>query len=130
MLEAILAAPFLLALVLLLLPERARRLSAWLAGLAPLAGLALLAGLTPRVMDGEVVRSLVPWVPELGLAPSLRLGGLAWMFAGLVLAIGGLIVLYARYYLGVCDHMTRFFGYLLLFLGAMLGVVTAGNLLL
>ena len=130
MLEAILAAPFLLALVLLLLPERARRLSAWLAGLAALAGLALLAGLTPRVMDGEVVRSLVPWVPELGLALSLRLDGLAWMFAGLVLAIGGLIVLYARYYLGERDHMPRFFGYLLLFMGAMLGVVTAGNLLL
>ncbi|KAA2285033.1 monovalent cation/H+ antiporter subunit A [Arenimonas fontis] len=130
MLEAILAIPFVLALVLLLMPERARRLSAWLAGLAPLTGLALLAGLTPRVMEGEVVRNLRPWVPELGLALSLRLDGLAWMFAGLVLAIGGLIVLYARYYLGERDHMPRFFGYLLLFMGAMLGVVTAGNLLL
>ncbi|HLU12820.1 MAG TPA: proton-conducting transporter membrane subunit, partial [Arenimonas sp.] len=130
MLEAILAAPFVLALLLLLMPERARRLSAWLAGLAPLFGLTLWVMLTPKVIAGEVVRSALPWVPELGLALSLRLDGLAWMFSGLVLAIGGLIVLYARYYLGERDHMPRFFGYLLLFMGAMLGVVTAGNLLL
>src|SRR5690606_5310321 len=54
----------------------------------------------------------------------------AWMFAVLVLGIGGLVVMYAHYYLGPEEKARRFFGYLLLFMGSMLGVVLAGNLLL
>src|SRR5690606_763719 len=49
---------------------------------------------------------------------------------GLVLGIGALIVLYAHYYLAEEDSASRFFGYLMLFMGAMLGVVLAHNLLL
>ena len=130
MLEALLATPFVLALVVGLLPRERRRTAAWLAGMAPLLGLAALATLTPDVLTGEPVRSLTPWVPSLGLALSLRLDGLAWMFAGLVLAIGGLIVVYARYYLSEADNMPRFFSFLLLFMGSMLGMVVAGNLIL
>ncbi|HEX4852784.1 monovalent cation/H+ antiporter subunit A [Arenimonas sp.] len=130
MLEALLAIPFVLALAIGLLPRERRRTAAWLAGLAPVAGLVLLALLTPPVLSGEGVRSLTEWVPTLGLAVSLRLDGLAWMFAGLVLAIGGLIVLYARYYLSEEDSMPRFFCFLLLFMGSMLGLVVAGNLIL
>ena len=130
MLEVLLAIPFVLALAIGLLPRERRRTAAWLAGLAPVAGLVLLALLTPPVLSGDGVRSLTEWVPTLGLAVSLRLDGLAWMFAGLVLAIGGLIVLYARYYLSEEDSMPRFFCYLLLFMGSMLGLVVAGNLIL
>ena len=130
MLEALLATPFVLALLVGLLGRDQRRAAAWLAAAAPVAGLLLLAALTPAVLDGTGVRSSTPWVPSLGLALSLRLDGLAWMFAGLVLAIGLLIVLYARYYLSEEDSMPRFFSFLLLFMGSMLGMVVAGNLIL
>ncbi|WP_374472536.1 proton-conducting transporter membrane subunit, partial [Arenimonas sp.] len=130
MLEALLAIPFVLALLVGLLPRQRRRVAAWLAALAPLLGLVLLALMAPEVLSGEGVRRLVPWVPGLGLDVSLRLDGLAWMFAGLVLGIGALIVLYARYYLSEADSMPRFLSFLLLFMGAMLGMVVAGNLLL
>ena len=130
MLEALLLTPFVLALLVGLLPRQRRRAAAWLAALAPLLGLALLALMTPEVVSGAGVRSLVPWVPGIGLDLSLRLDGLAWMFAGLVLAIGLLIVIYARYYLAEADSMPRFLAFLLLFMGSMLGLVVAGNLVL
>ncbi|WP_374604113.1 monovalent cation/H+ antiporter subunit A [Arenimonas sp.] len=130
MLGTLLAIPFVLALVVGLLPDHQRRAAAWMAGLAPVAGLVLLVLMTPDVMSGEGVRSLVPWIPAMGLDLSLRLDGLAWMFAGLVLGIGALIVLYARYYLAEKDSMPRFLAFLLLFMGAMLGMVVAGNLIL
>ena len=130
MLGLMLATPFVLALLVGLLPDHQRRAAAWLAGLAPVAGLVLLALMTPDVMSGEGVRSLVPWIPAMGLDLSLRLDGLAWMFAGLVLGIGALIVLYASYYLSENDSMPRFLAFLLLFMGAMLGMVVAGNLIL
>lgn len=130
MLELLLALPFVIALVVMLLRSASRRTTAWLAGLAPLAGLVLLATMTPAVMSGNVPEATHPWIPQIGLMFSLRMDGLAWMFALMVLAIGALVVMYARYYLGREEDAPKFFGYLLLFMGAMLGMVLAGNLLL
>ena len=130
MLTLLLALPFAAALIIALSRGASRRTIAWLAAAAPLLGLAVLAWLTPAVMAGTVLQSSTPWIPQAGLLLTLRLDGLAWMFAGLVLGIGALVVMYARYYLSEDDSSPRFFGYLLLFMGAMLGVVLAGNLLL
>ena len=130
MLTLLLALPFAAALIIALVRGASRRTIAWLAAAAPLFGLAVLAWLTPAVMAGSVLESSRPWIAQAGLLFTLRLDGLAWMFAGLVLGIGALVVMYARYYLSAEDSSPRFFGYLLLFMGAMLGVVLAGNLLL
>src|SRR5690606_32532545 len=130
MLPLLLALPFIFAALLAMAPGANRRTLGWLAGAAPLGGLVLLAVLTPHVAGGEVVRWSVPWIPQLGLAMSLRLDGLAWMFALMVLGIGALVVMYAHYYLGPKEKAQRFYCYLLLFMGAMLGMVVAGNLLL
>ncbi|WP_394696385.1 monovalent cation/H+ antiporter subunit A [Pseudoxanthomonas japonensis] len=129
-LEILLALPFVLALVVALARGLPRGATAWLAGLAPLLGLVLLAWMTPSVLQGWNLRADHAWIPQIGLAFTLRLDGLAWMFAGLVLAIGALVVMYARYYLSEKDSAPRFFACLLLFMGSMLGVVLAGNLLL
>src|SRR5690606_4099770 len=129
-LETLLALPFLAAALLALLRPSSRALAAWVAGAASLLGLLALAWLTPSVLQGWVVRSEHAWIPQIGLNLVLRLDGLAWMFAGMVLAIGALVVLYAHYYLSPRDSAVRFFSYLLLFMGSMLGVVLAGNLLL
>ena len=130
MLPLLLVLPFLFSVLAMVFSGVGRRTTAWIAGAVPLGGLAILLALTPAVLDGEIVRWSVPWVPQLGLDLTLRLDGYAWMFAGLVLGIGGLVVMYAHYYLGPQEKARRFFGYLLLFMGSMLGVVLAGNLLL
>ena len=129
-LEILLALPFVLALVVALARGLPRGATAWLAGLAPLLGLVLLAWMTPSVLNGWDLRADHAWISQIGLSFTLRLDGLAWMFAGLVLAIGGLVGVYARYYLSQKDSAPRFFASLLLFMGSMLGVVLAGNLLL
>ncbi|MEN1944083.1 monovalent cation/H+ antiporter subunit A [Luteimonas sp. MJ293] len=130
MLEVLLALPFVLALSVAAFHAVPRSAIAWMAASAPLLGLAILAWLTPAVMSGDVPRVVYEWIPQVGLMFDLRLDGLAWMFAGLVLGIGVLIVMYARYYLSDQDSAPRFFAYLLLFMGSMLGMVIAGNLLL
>ena len=56
--------------------------------------------------------------------------GWRWLFALLISGIGALVVLYAGYYLDRDDPAARFFVFLLLFMGAMLGVVLADNLIL
>ena len=122
--------PWIGALVVALLPASSRRTAAWLSGAVALIGLALVLALAPAVFAGEVPSWVKPWVPALGLNFGFRLDGLAWLFALLIVGIGALIVLYAAWYLDPADPGPRFFSFLLLFMGAMLGVVLAENLVL
>ncbi|MDR5651689.1 monovalent cation/H+ antiporter subunit A [Ruixingdingia sedimenti] len=121
--------PFVGALLAATLPVHAHNAAAWISGLLLAAGLAIMAVLHAPVAAGGVVRALVLWVPSLRLNLSLRVDGFAWMFVVLVLAIGILVVVYARYYLSRTDPVPRFYSFLLAFTGAMLGVLVAGNVL-
>ena len=97
---------------------------------APLLGLGLLVSERLGMATFGVLNWRHDWVPELGLAFAFRLDGLAFMFALLVLAIGLLVFLYAHYYLAGSDSLPRLYRQLLLFMGAMLGLVLSDNLLL
>ncbi|MEM6385586.1 MAG: monovalent cation/H+ antiporter subunit A [Pseudomonadota bacterium] len=84
----------------------------------------------PAVLAGEVVTARVDWMPTLGLNFTLMLDALGFFFAFLILGIGLLIITYGRYYLSRNDNMGQFFTYLLLFQGAMVGIVLSDNILL
>ena len=99
--------PFFAAALVGALPERSRNLAAGIAGATSLAGCAIVASVAPAVFAGEVVRASVPWFA--GVSFGFRIDGLALMFAGIVCAIGALVVLYARYYLAPEDPPARFF---------------------
>lgn len=106
-----------------------RSACAFFTALLPAAALALVLTNLPAVYAGETLVSTIDWVPLLGLSVSVHLDGLALLFAILVLGIGLLIILYARYYLSEKDSMGRFYAYLILFMTAMLGIVVSHNLL-
>jgi len=129
-LALIIALPFIGVCLPLLTGRRGRSLCAAATALAPLLGLILLFNQAPTVLAGGVVKAGVAWLPELGLNLSLRLDGLGFLFALLIQGIGILVIIYARYYLAKHEPMGRFFAFLLLFMGAMLGLVLSENLLL
>jgi multicomponent K+:H+ antiporter subunit A len=125
----ILALPVLGSIGAAFLPTRGRNRAAGLAGIATLAALLPMAGLYPVLAHGETIRLVIPWLSSLGLDLTLRLNGLSWLFSILVLGIGALVVLYARYYMSAEDPVPRFFAFLLAFMGSMLGMVLSGNLI-
>lgn len=84
----------------------------------------------PYVVEGNVLRFEAEWLPQFGLNFTLRMDGFAWIFSTLITAIGFLVVLYARYYMSEDDPIPRFFSFLLAFMGAMLGIVVSGNVIL
>jgi multicomponent K+:H+ antiporter subunit A len=94
------------------------------------AALAIVLEQAGAVLDGATFVQSWPWIPALGLNAAFRLDGFGLLFALLILGIGLLVVVYARYYLAPEDSKERFYGLLLLFMGAMLGVVLSENLLL
>ena len=110
-------------------PARRRATAVW-ATLVTAASLALLLSQAGAVLDGRVLLLQAPWMPAIGLNLHWRLDGLALMFAGLITGIGLLIVWYAAWYLHHSDPAGKFFGQLMLFMAAMLGIVLADNLLL
>ena len=103
--------------------------SAWVAGGVTLVALGLLLIPSLAVMQGETLIWAVRWVPAIGLSLALRLDGLSLLFVLMILGIGLLVIIYARYYLSERDPMGRFYAYLLLFMGAMLGLVMSENLI-
>lgn len=121
--------PFIGSLIAAFLPSNARNAEAWLAGIVAVTCAVLVADLYPAVASGEVLRVVVPWLPQFGLDFYLRMDGYAWLFAMLVTFMGALVVLYARYYMSPADPVPRFFSFLLAFMGAMVGMVLSGNLI-
>lgn len=126
-LPALLCLPF--AGGLLAACTRRRAAVTWLTLGVAAAGLLLTLGAWPAVVAGTVLRWTLPWLPGLGLDLVLRVDGFAWLFLVLVFGIGLLVAAYARYYMPAEDRLNRFCALLLAFMGAMAGVVTAGNVI-
>lgn len=126
---ALLLLPFIGSCLAAVLPHNARNAESLLAGGVALAGAIQVASWFGPISRGEVLSETYAWLPSLGLNLVLRLDGFAWLFAMLVLGMGALVSLYARYYMSPQDPVPRFFSFFLAFMGAMLGVVMSGNLL-
>ena len=111
-------------------PEQRLRRAAWItAAFAAIPAIILMA-LAPAVLRGDIQRTSLDWLPSFGVGLGLRLDGLALIFSGLIVGIGLLVVLYARYYLSVRDRTVWFYTLLLAFMGAMLGIALADNLIM
>ena len=121
--------PFVGSCVAAVLPHNARNAESLLAGLIALVGTVQVALMYPQIANGGVLREEYSWLPSLGINLVLRLDGFAWLFALLVLGIGTLVSVYARYYMSPEDPVPRFFAFFLAFMGAMLGLVISGNLI-
>ncbi|CAN7304090.1 monovalent cation/H+ antiporter subunit A [Variovorax paradoxus] len=123
------ALPFIASVLAALMPSNARNRESTLAGLVALGCALQTAWFFPQIARGNVLRQEIAWLPELGLNLVFRMDGFAWLFCMLVLGIGALVVLYARYYMSASDPVPRFFSFFLAFMGAMTGVVLSGNLI-
>tara|TARA_R110001592_G_scaffold103298_2_gene291171 strand:+ start:38988 stop:41690 length:2703 start_codon:yes stop_codon:yes gene_type:complete len=89
----------------------------------------ILLNYTTEVFLGKELVFFMEWIPSLGLSLSFHLDGLAYLFCLLILGIGLLVILYARYYLSAKDNMGKFYCFLMMFMVAMLGVVLSNNLI-
>lgn len=123
--------PLLAGTALALLGARVSRLTSALAVAAvTVCSLGLLLSFSDAIFSGQKIISSVPWMPELGIDFAFRLDGLGFLFTLLILCIGLLIILYAKYYLAESDSIGKFYALLMVFMAAMLGIVLTENILL
>ncbi|MEB8097666.1 Na+/H+ antiporter subunit A [Staphylococcus xylosus] len=81
-------------------------------------------------MSGNNIMLKANWMPHFGMNFNLYVDGLGLLFSLLITGIGSLIILYSISYLSRQEQLGNFYCYLLLFMGAMLGVVLSDNLII
>ncbi|MDP2004976.1 MAG: monovalent cation/H+ antiporter subunit A [Rubrivivax sp.] len=129
LLPLLLGGPLCAAIGARLTPAR-RYGAAWAAAGVTAVVMALLLSQAPAVFAGQTLLQHTAWMPAIGLHANFRLDGLALMFGLMITGVGLLVILYAAYYLGPEERAGRFYGQLMLFMAAMLGIVLSDNLLL
>ncbi len=114
-------------------PRISRRLTPSKTGLilslAPLSAFILILTKLPWLETNAAYTWEILWLPSLGLRSCLYLDSLSAFFALLITLIGTLVVIYAGQYFKTATGVWRFFTYLLMFMGAMLGLIMAGDVL-
>lgn len=127
MLYAILST-FVLAALAPWVHQLTGRYSGWVLALLPAALFLYFASFLPAINAGEVVVLVTPWMPGLDIQLSFLVDGLSLLFALLISGIGFFIVSYAGRYLEKSRDLGRFYVLILSFMGSMLGLVLADNL--
>lgn len=101
----------------------------WVLSLIPLGIFSWLLTFIPAVSSGEVIRESVTWVSYLGINLSFYLDGLSLLFGLIITGIGTFILIYGGGYLHGHPQISRFYLSILLFMGSMVGVVLADNII-
>ncbi len=123
--------PFLLAIVVPFLFKAFRKIhTGWFVLILPVVLFVYLFQFMSTTQNGGTIKETVQWMPSFGINFTAYVDGLGLLFALLITGIGALVVLYSIYYLDKNkEQLHNFYVYLLMFMGAMLGVVLSDNLI-
>ncbi|HQY98695.1 MAG TPA: Na+/H+ antiporter subunit A [Propionicimonas sp.] len=129
MLMTLISAHLVLAVAAPLLTRALGQRAFWVAALVPAIGFGWLVSLAPGILAGVPVVETIPWIPALGVSIDFHLGLLQWVLALIVTGIGALVLVYCRWYFVADAPQSRVVGLLTAFCAAMIGLVTADDLI-
>jgi len=101
-----------------------------LVAVLPAATFGWLVAQAPVVLAGGAVSEVAAWIPALRVELSFRLGLVQWLLALVVTGIGAVVLWYCRWYFAGVASQPRVVGLLTAFCAAMIGLVTADDLIL
>ena len=124
-------APFLFAILVPLFYKFIRQIhTGWFVLVLPVLLFTYFSRFISLTKQGETVIESASWIPSLGIHVDFYVDGLSLLFALLITGIGSLVILYSIFYLSKeKERLNQFYVYLLIFMGAMLGVVLSDNLI-
>ncbi len=122
-------APFVAAILAPFIQRFAGAFAGWILAIVPASIFIYLLGFADTVIHGHAVASSMEWIAAYGINLSFLVDGLSLIFALTISGVGTLIILYSGAYLKGHHHQGRFLGFMLAFMGAMLGLVLADSLL-
>lgn len=125
--------PFAASLLILFLSPWLQKIElgkklGWVTALVPLICLSSILSFIHQINIEGALTFHIPWVETYGIELSFLIDGLSILFGILISGIGLLVVIYSIWYLSDKEDKVKFYLYLLMFMGAMLGVVFSNNL--
>ncbi|WP_211316667.1 Na+/H+ antiporter subunit A [Oceanobacillus arenosus] len=122
--------PFIAAALILFLQKRVSRIHiGWFVLLIPIILFIFLVRYIPNIANGATYLHTINWIPSYGINFSSYLDGLSLIFGLIITGIGALVIVYSIYYLNENESLKHFYCYLMLFMGAMLGVIFSDNIM-
>ncbi len=121
---------FIFALSILVIGKLIKGKYAWLSTLVPLSLCLYFASFIQDIAQGKIIKETFQWIPSFGVNLSFQLDGLSLLFALMITGIGTLVFIYTSVYLKGHEYLDRFYAFLSMFMGAMLGLVLSDNLIL
>jgi len=100
-----------------------------LSALVPLGLFVYFLQFANRIASGEVITQSFAWVPSFDVNLNFTLDGISLIFALMITGIGFLVFAYTASYLKGHEYLDRFYGYLGIFMAAMLGLVLSDNII-
>ncbi len=87
--------------------------------------------MVPNVYFGTVTapESNIPWIPTLGINAGVLIDPLSILFANLIAFFGLVVIIYSIGYMSGEEGLTRYYFFMLLFIGSMIGLVMSDNFL-
>jgi len=125
------AIPFAGSLFVPLVARFRRRMIGWYAVSVTFVAVLNTVSLIPSVIGahGEAHMYSIPWMQTMNINLSVLIDPLSTMMANIAACIGLLIMIYSVKYMEKEKATPRFFFFMLLFVGGMVGLVMANNLL-
>ncbi len=100
----------------------------WFVFFVPLLIFSYLITFIPTIANGNTIITSIPWMPSYDINFTTYIDGLSLIFGLLITGIGALVILYSIFYLSKeREALHNFYVYLLMFMGAMLGLVFSDN---
>ncbi|MEM6461288.1 MAG: putative monovalent cation/H+ antiporter subunit A [Pseudomonadota bacterium] len=126
----VLLLPFIAAVFAPALTRIFKHNTAWVLAIVPAVVFWHFFTFLPEIERGEVVTGGYQWIPAYRVNFSWFIDGLSLTFALLISGIGVLIVMYSGGYLKKHPQLGRFYSFILMFMGSMLGLVVADSFLM
>ena len=85
----------------------------------------------PDIYFGTLIssESTVTWIPSLGISAGVRVDPLSVFFASLIAFFSFIVILYSLGYMAGEEGLSRYYFFMLLFIGSMIGLVMSDNFL-
>ncbi|MDD3042714.1 MAG: proton-conducting transporter membrane subunit [Methanosarcinaceae archaeon] len=119
--------PFIVTWTLPLLYKVFKQRIGWIAAAIAFTCFALVAQVVPYTMAGTPIKDSWLWLPSAGLSFDIYGDGMAVLLALIVTGVGVIIMSYSTGYMSTKEDLPRYYQWLLLFMGAMLGVAFTDN---
>ena len=99
----------------------------WFATAVALVSFLLILSVAPEVIHGGTLQVSYPWLSTAGVELSFYVDGLSLLIGFLASGIGVLIMSYSNGYMSHKEDLPRYYQYLLMFMGSMIGMVFSAN---